>query len=40
MSLEQRLEKVHEDRVGARDRALQAVLLLLAREVRREEEDR
>ena len=40
VALDQRLEEVHERRVGARDGPLQPVLLLLGREVRREEEHR
>ena len=40
MALDQRLEEVHEDRIGALDGLVQAVLLLLRREVRREEEHR
>ena len=41
VALDQRLQEVHEDRVRRRSTgALEAVLLLLGREVRREEEDR
>src|SRR5438093_2088658 len=40
MLLEQQLEEVHEDRLGALDRLVQPLLLLVAREVGREEERR